>query len=155
MNTTSEKHFKQHELISVKQQAPVRRLQGSPSHAVGALNHLPSHEAQDGASRPPSPSPIRFYDQDKPYYSFTNFSPDPVYFNQHRYPTSEHLFQALKVGMNVADLKRVGAHNIVLTSSWRHTLKSQKVFEPAEKALAKHLTWHTSIKTTCGPIGER
>ena len=114
MNSPSKEHSQRHKYISVNQQAPVRCLRGSVSHPVG--------EAQEAASRPPSPSPIRFYDKDKPYYSFTNFSPDPVYFNQQRYPTSEHLFQALKVDTNVAQLKRIRAHNIVLTSLWRHIL---------------------------------
>lgn len=40
---------------------------------------------------------LLFYDKDKPYYEFTNFSPHPVYYNGQRYPTSEHLFQSFKV----------------------------------------------------------
>ncbi|EGN91902.1 hypothetical protein SERLA73DRAFT_191872 [Serpula lacrymans var. lacrymans S7.3] len=39
---------------------------------------------------------ILFYDAKDPYYGFTNFSPDPVEYKGRRYPTSEHLFQALK-----------------------------------------------------------
>ena len=41
--------------------------------------------------------PIRFYKKHEPYYEFTNFSPHPVVYQGKRYPTSEHLFQALKV----------------------------------------------------------
>lgn len=40
---------------------------------------------------------ILFYNKNEPYYGFTNFSPHPVTYEGKRYPTSEHLFQALKV----------------------------------------------------------
>ncbi|KAG7451394.1 DUF1768-domain-containing protein [Guyanagaster necrorhizus] len=39
---------------------------------------------------------ILFYDKDKPFYFFTNFSAHPVIYNGERYPTSEHLFQSFK-----------------------------------------------------------
>jgi len=39
---------------------------------------------------------IYFYESDKPHYGFTNFSPHPVNYRGKVYPTSEHLFQALK-----------------------------------------------------------
>lgn len=41
---------------------------------------------------------IYFYDKNKPYYEFTNFSPHPVEYKGKWYPTSEHLFQSFKVG---------------------------------------------------------
>ena len=41
---------------------------------------------------------ILFYNKHEPYYCFTNFSPHPVMYRGKRYPTSEHLFQSLKVG---------------------------------------------------------
>lgn len=40
---------------------------------------------------------IYFYHKHQPYYGFTNFSPHPVVYSGKKYPTSEHLFQALKV----------------------------------------------------------
>jgi len=43
------------------------------------------------------PKRILFYHVNDPYYGFTNFSPDPVEYRAKRYPTSEHLFQSLKV----------------------------------------------------------
>jgi hypothetical protein len=94
MDFTSKTHFQQPRPISVQQRATARCLQSSPA-PVGALH---SPEQHDEASQPPSL--ILFYDKNEPYYSFTNFAPDPVYFNQQRYPTSEHLFQALKVNIN-------------------------------------------------------
>ncbi|KAG8213140.1 hypothetical protein J3R82DRAFT_11546 [Butyriboletus roseoflavus] len=39
---------------------------------------------------------ILFYDKNDPFYEFTNFSPHEVIYKGKRYPTSEHLFQALK-----------------------------------------------------------
>ncbi|KAH7925822.1 DUF1768-domain-containing protein [Leucogyrophana mollusca] len=39
---------------------------------------------------------VLFYDKDKPFYEFTNFSPHDVVHDQKRYPTSEHLFQSFK-----------------------------------------------------------
>ena len=40
---------------------------------------------------------ILFYNKNEPHYGFTNFSPHAVVYNGKKYPTSEHLFQALKV----------------------------------------------------------
>ena len=50
---------------------------------------------QTQVSQPPKR--ILFYHAHDPYYGFTNFSPDPVEYQGKRYPTSEHLFQSLKV----------------------------------------------------------
>lgn len=47
--------------------------------------------------RPYNPNEILFYDQAKKYYEFTNFSPHPIRYNMKDYPSSEHLFQSLKV----------------------------------------------------------
>lgn len=43
------------------------------------------------------PNKILFYHAHDPYYGFTNFSSDPIEYNGKKYPTSEHLFQSLKV----------------------------------------------------------
>lgn len=45
------------------------------------------------------PKRILFYHANDPYYGFTNFSPDPVEYRGKCYPTSEHLFQSLKVSV--------------------------------------------------------
>ncbi|KAK0205005.1 hypothetical protein DFS33DRAFT_1324655 [Desarmillaria ectypa] len=44
----------------------------------------------------PTTNRILFYDKDKPFYFFTNFSAHSVVYNGERYPTSEHLFQSFK-----------------------------------------------------------
>lgn len=41
--------------------------------------------------------PVLFYDKNDPFYEFTNFSSHDVIYKGKKYPTSEHLFQALKV----------------------------------------------------------
>ena len=41
--------------------------------------------------------PILFYHKHEPHYGFTNFSYHPVRYEGKIYPTSEHLFQSLKV----------------------------------------------------------
>ncbi|KAG8990906.1 hypothetical protein FRB93_002978 [Tulasnella sp. JGI-2019a] len=46
------------------------------------------------AARPPRT--IFFYERTDPHYGFTNFSPHEVEYDGKVYPTSEHLFQALK-----------------------------------------------------------
>lgn len=43
-----------------------------------------------------SEGPIYFYESDKPYYEFTNFSNHPIEYHGLIYPTAEHLFQAFK-----------------------------------------------------------
>lgn len=46
---------------------------------------------------PPKPSKtIYFYEKGKDYYNFTNFAPYEVMYEGKKYPTSEHLFQAMK-----------------------------------------------------------
>jgi hypothetical protein len=40
---------------------------------------------------------IKFYHRHEPHYGFTNFSPHTVVYERREYPTSEHLFQSLKV----------------------------------------------------------
>ena len=43
------------------------------------------------------PRPILFYHKHEPHYGFTNFSNHSVKYEGRVYPTSEHLFQSLKV----------------------------------------------------------
>ena len=48
--------------------------------------------------------PILFYHKDEPHYGFTNFSAHPVDYRGKRYPTSEHLFQSFKVGLQLGHI---------------------------------------------------
>lgn len=47
---------------------------------------------------------ISFYNKNKPFYEFTNFSPHDVIYGGKRYPTSEHLFQSFKVSQRLYSL---------------------------------------------------
>ena len=50
---------------------------------------------------------IRFYNQDEPYYEFTNFYRAPIQVDGYKWPTSEHYFQAQKfVGTPYVDVIR-------------------------------------------------
>ncbi|KAF8176129.1 hypothetical protein K438DRAFT_1607697 [Mycena galopus ATCC 62051] len=46
--------------------------------------------------RTPTRARILFYHKTDPHYGFTNFSSHPVFYDNKRYPTSEHLFQSFK-----------------------------------------------------------
>ncbi|KAJ6611490.1 hypothetical protein B0H10DRAFT_2056247 [Mycena sp. CBHHK59/15] len=71
-------------------------MMGAASSAVGKLLH--GHANGYPAQRPPGQSRARilFYESTDPHYGFTNFSAHDVIYHGKRYPTSEHLFQAMK-----------------------------------------------------------
>lgn len=54
------------------------------------------HFSRSNPIQPPAQRRILFYDKNVPYYGFTNFSNHPVVFENKKYLTSEHLFQAFK-----------------------------------------------------------
>ncbi|KAG8977271.1 hypothetical protein FRB90_008861, partial [Tulasnella sp. 427] len=60
------------------------------------VQHLRKTVRPKGGEASKPPRTIYFYEKGKDYYSFTNFSPHPVTYEGLKYPTSEHLFQALK-----------------------------------------------------------
>ncbi|KAG1806018.1 hypothetical protein EV424DRAFT_254559 [Suillus variegatus] len=76
-----------------------------PPHTSSVKRPSTSPQSSPLATRPTPPSsaipsngkPILFYHAHDPYYGFTNFSSDPIDYNGKKYPTSEHLFQSLKV----------------------------------------------------------
>jgi hypothetical protein len=84
-----------------------------PTHNVPPSNHdlaaqtPPSfnHSTVVEEVRPPSiarstprrPRRVFFYDKNNEYFGFTNYSPYAVMYLGNVYPTSEHLFQSLKV----------------------------------------------------------
>lgn len=55
--------------------------------------HVPNRLRKVSYQRPS----ILFYHRHEPHYGFTNFSDHPVVYQDKKYPTSEHLFQSLKV----------------------------------------------------------
>lgn len=81
----------------------VSNSSSTPSHIQRSHSNQPSPTLTRRYSRssPHSPTQTRsrilFYHKHQPYYGFTNFSNHPVEFEGKKYPTSEHLFQSLKV----------------------------------------------------------
>lgn len=67
----------------------------SSQEAPSPANARQRHDSHKGG--PGKPRQILFYDKNKPHYGFTNFSEHPVLYKGHRYPTSEHVFQSMKV----------------------------------------------------------
>lgn len=78
---------------AVETGAPLTTLTAGPHH-----HHLPHASSSKGALTfvPDSQGKIAFFRQDSPNYALSNSLAHPVYFNNLRYPTAEHLFQALK-----------------------------------------------------------
>jgi hypothetical protein len=62
----------------------------------------PSVAAFADRLRPKSRRPIYFYNKGEPHFGFTNFSSHAVMYEGKCYPSSEHLYQSLKVGRNLA-----------------------------------------------------
>ncbi|KAG8910628.1 hypothetical protein FRC01_006226 [Tulasnella sp. 417] len=58
--------------------------------------HLRKSSRPKGGDAPKPPRTIYFYEKGKDYYNFTNFAPFTVKYDGKTYPTSEHLFQAMK-----------------------------------------------------------
>jgi len=75
-------------------------IQRSPSnlstYVPSTLSRRFSKSSQH-LSTPIRPRPILFYHKHEPHYGFTNFSNHSVKYEGRVYPTSEHLFQSLKV----------------------------------------------------------
>lgn len=81
---------------------PIRAQQGyplppGPNRPVSSPYPQQPQGAGGGGRR--RPRKILFYHRNEDHYGFTNFSPHEVVFNNKAYPTSEHLFQAQKVGI--------------------------------------------------------
>ncbi|KAK7006220.1 DUF1768 domain-containing protein [Favolaschia claudopus] len=66
----------------------------APSRISTAIPTRPQRGSR--SPRTPTRPRILFYHKTDPHYGFTNFSPHPVFYDNKRYPTSEHLFQSFK-----------------------------------------------------------
>jgi len=67
-----------------------------PTYVPSTLSRRFSKSSQH-LPTPTRPRPILFYHKHEPHYGFTNFSNHSVKYEGRVYPTSEHLFQSLKV----------------------------------------------------------
>ena len=72
-------------------------IQRSPSNLSPYIPSTISRRFSSSQHAPSRPRPILFYHKHEPHYGFTNFSNHAVKFEGRVYPTSEHLFQSLKV----------------------------------------------------------
>ena len=75
-------------------------IQRSPSNLATYVPSTLSRRFSKSSQHLPTPvrpRPILFYHKHEPHYGFTNFSNHSVKYEGRVYPTSEHLFQSLKV----------------------------------------------------------
>jgi len=72
----------------------------TPANIQRTPSNLPAYTSPTISrrySKSPRSRPILFYHKHEPHYGFTNFSNHAVKYDGRVYPTSEHLFQSLKV----------------------------------------------------------
>lgn len=75
-------------------------IQRTPSNLSTYIPSTLSRRFSKSSQHSPAPirpRPILFYHKHEPHYGFTNFSNHTVMYDNKIYPTSEHLFQSLKV----------------------------------------------------------
>ncbi|KAF7357347.1 DUF1768 domain-containing protein [Mycena sanguinolenta] len=92
----------------------------------------------------PTHARVLFYHKTDPHYGFTSFSPHPVYYNNKRYPTSEHLFQSFKFQPH-----RPGLAEHIRTCSERPSVAFSEArrFQPEmDQALWCKFMQHKSLK---------
>jgi len=72
-------------------------IQRTPSNLPISIPPALSRRFSKSSHAPARSRPILFYNKHEPHYGFTNFSNHAVKYEGRIYPTSEHLFQSLKV----------------------------------------------------------
>ena len=72
-------------------------IQRTPSNLSTFISPTLSRRFSKSSQAPARPRAILFYHKHEPHYGFTNFSNHAVKYDGRIYPTSEHLFQSLKV----------------------------------------------------------
>ncbi|EIM82303.1 DUF1768-domain-containing protein [Stereum hirsutum FP-91666 SS1] len=86
---------------------PDNESNANPASSSSTSSTPTSRFSPDGDPTTPNSTnqrAILFYHQGAPYYGFTNFSAHPIEYLNRVYPTSEHLFQALKFMKNDPDI---------------------------------------------------
>ncbi|KAG9001328.1 hypothetical protein FRB94_004821 [Tulasnella sp. JGI-2019a] len=97
-----------------------------------------------------NPPTIYFYEKSMPYYSFTNFSPHPVRLQGKKYPTSEHLFQAMKFlghKPQIAEhIRTVGKNpRLAFNEARRFSSEVRKDWREVNVAVVGR-SWYTSLR---------
>lgn len=102
--------------------SPVSFTGGRPVSYPNTPGGRSNRSSRSSSPKSYSP-PILFYDKNAPHYSFTNFSPHPIKYKGKSYPTSEHLFQSLKVCFPLC------LRHLLTISSSNTDLASRNTFE--------------------------
>lgn len=92
----SQTHLPLHRTPSNSPTTPTHIQRSSSNQPAPSLSRRLSKSSQHSPTKS-RPRPILFYHRHEPHYGFTNFSNHGVKFEGRVYPTSEHLFQSLKV----------------------------------------------------------
>ncbi|KAI6001273.1 hypothetical protein EDD15DRAFT_1671597 [Pisolithus albus] len=103
--------------------------------AAAARYQSPSQEPT--AKR--TPQRILFYHAHDPYYGFTNFSSDPVEYHGKIYPTSEHLFQSLKVSIRYRHVPPPSDSHFLFHHTTHYRCGVLVQFLPHRPELAEHM----------------
>ena len=91
------------------------------------------------------PKRILFYHAQDPYYGFTNFSPDPVEYQGKSYPTSEHLFQSLKVSEEKRTPPAGWARYVACPlRGWRNPDDAQAISHAIHSSSITALSWRNT-----------
>ncbi|KAJ7757694.1 hypothetical protein DFH07DRAFT_742103 [Mycena maculata] len=81
------------DIVEVPRRASTYRQRDSRADMAALRAPIPPRRI---SPRTPTRARILFYHKNDPHYGFTNFSSHPVFYDNKRYPTSEHLFQSFK-----------------------------------------------------------
>ncbi|KAF7312708.1 DUF1768 domain-containing protein [Mycena indigotica] len=84
------------EIVEQPKRATAYRARDSVALSPKSPVISPPIRRSGGSPRTPTRTRILFYHKTDPHYGFTNFSAHPVFYDNKRYPTSEHLFQSFK-----------------------------------------------------------
>jgi ribA/ribD-fused uncharacterized protein len=106
-------------------QAPSLRRRRSDDE-IQAADEASSEEQEDSTI----PTKIRFYLKGEPYFWLSNSSEYPVYYDGIKYPTSEHLFQAMKFLPHRPDLatkvRKISSPNDAIKEARRNMTEVKK-----------------------------
>ncbi|KAI0266410.1 hypothetical protein BC834DRAFT_874448 [Gloeopeniophorella convolvens] len=123
-----------------------------------------SFRPQSSRPVPHTGMPICFYDADKPYYEFTNFSPHPVEYDGRVYPTAEHLYQAFKFfstsPATAEHIRTLPSPRAAQQEAKRHISKQRRDWMEAnmsvmDEVLAAKFAQHRSLRHLLRNTGSR
>lgn len=93
----SQTNLQLHRSVSNSPSTPTNRQRTSSTLSTHTAPTISRRYSRSSQHLPTRQRPILFYHKHEPHYGFTNFSNHGVKYAEKVYPTSEHLFQSLKV----------------------------------------------------------